>query len=102
LVAQEIEDVGGKTAPDPDRAENLWCAYAWPYKRHDGRGRVFFVDQSGIVLGSQNDASGQRYEGDNGPRPWAAFPGRSAGNKTRSRAENELGTDGGVWTVIPD
>lgn len=95
-------DLGGvgKTAPDPDRAEELWCAYAWPSKRDTDAGRVFFVNQSGTILASKNDASGQNYEGERGPEPWAAFRKGSTKTMTSPLARNTEGLDGGVWIVI--
>jgi len=52
------EDVaGGNTAatlPDPDNAEILWCAYAWPVAVNQTGNRCFFMNQEGDLLQTQN------------------------------------------------
>lgn len=43
---------------DPEAAERVWCAYAWPVEEGSGK-RVFFVSQEGDVLGAPAKAVGR-------------------------------------------
>src|SRR5436190_671964 len=47
--------LGTPTAVDPGQAETLWCCYAWPAVYGNSGKRVFFVNQGGDVL-STNQA----------------------------------------------
>ena len=48
---------GGKLGPpfpDPDNNEVLWCAYAWPINTGQTANRVFFVNQEGDLMQTNN------------------------------------------------
>ena len=85
-------------AVDPQRAEELWCAYAWPVDETSGR-RCFFVNQSGDVLATDNEAQGY-FGRDKGPKPNAAFAQGSSGKLDAKRAADEVGGDGARWIVV--
>ena len=61
--------------------------------------RCFFVNQSGDVLATDNDAQG--YVGrDMGPKPNAAFAQGSSGKLDAKLAADEIGGDGVRWLVV--
>jgi len=57
--------------PESDRAESVWCCYAWPADAPVSGRRVFFVDQDGVV--SATDNSNERYSGIEQPPALNAF-----------------------------
>ena len=68
--------VGGATAgnfPDPDTGEELWCCYAWPLRDQLTGQRVFFINQEGQVLQTENDGPGLVYNGFNSHLSMPAF-----------------------------
>jgi len=77
-------------AVDPDLAEQMWCAYAWP---KDGKActETFFVSQEGDIIATDGG-----YVGDREPSPYAAFEPESAGI-TGKAAVGARGQDGNVW-----
>ena len=90
--------VGG-TRPDPERSERSWCCYAWPVHRPSTGKSVYFIDQSGILLRSDNEQ--HRYSGRfRRPLPTAAFACRSSGRLGAAIANHGIGVDGQHWTVI--
>ncbi len=59
-------------AVDPDLAETVWCAYAWPASYNQSGNRTFFVNQAGEVLGGEGTAN--QYNGTTtSPTPDAAY-----------------------------
>lgn len=97
-VAEATEGGAEGVAIDPQRAEQLWCAYAWPIGEQTGR-RCFFVNQSGDVLATDNEAQG--YAGnDKPPQPAAAFAHGSGGKLDAKLAANGRGSDGAQWVVV--
>lgn len=99
-VAEAATGGVGAPAPDPTRAETLWCCYAWPNSRGTGN-RCFFVNQKGDIVGSNNRGASQSYNGQaNPPLPTAAFANGTAGNLASTVAANTSGIDGGLWVVI--
>jgi hypothetical protein len=79
---------------ESDLAETTWCAYAWPATPEGGQ-RVFFVNQAGDVLGTDDD----RYQGaDRGPEADAAFQRRD--DITGPPAIGVRGTDGNTWQFV--
>ncbi|MBM3963145.1 MAG: prepilin-type N-terminal cleavage/methylation domain-containing protein, partial [Planctomycetes bacterium] len=46
--------VAGTNQVDAQRAETLWCCYAWPQTHGTSGKRTFFVNQSGDVLGTNH------------------------------------------------
>lgn len=97
-VAEASNGGADGVAVDPDRAEQLWCAYAWPVDEKSGR-RCFFVNQSGDVLATDNDAQGY-FGRDKGPKPNAAFEQGSSGKLDAKLAAGEVGSDGARWRVV--
>jgi hypothetical protein len=49
-------DITNDNGVDSGQAEVLWCCYAWPAFAGKGGNRAFFINQSGDVLGSRNNA----------------------------------------------
>ncbi len=69
-VGEHATGSGGRgVAVDPDRAEQQWCALAWPARAGWTGQRAFFVDQYGHVFAHAN-ADGA-WSGAAAPRPWA-------------------------------
>jgi len=96
-VAEASNGGADGVAVDPQRAEQLWCAYAWPIDEQTGR-RCFFVNQNGDVLATDNETQG--YVGrDKAPPPHAAFAQGSSGKLDAKLAANEVGGDGARWLV---
>lgn len=95
-LALPERDRGGIDAGrlDPDLAEKLWCAYAWPV---EGEGRTFFTNQAGEILATSG------YAGDDEPPPYAAFRDRSglaAPTVTDLPADRRVGADGRAWQPV--
>lgn len=92
------EPQGGFTAAsgvDADLAETTWCVYAWPVDAKAQGGRVYFTNQMGDVL-STEDA---RYSGPgNGPLPDSAFTSRKT--ITGAAAIGKQAQDGNVWKQV--
>jgi hypothetical protein len=75
---------------DPDRAERMWCAYAWPVK--PGM-RTFFVSHAGDILTIETG-----YAGDHRPDALAAYrPGQV--ELDGAIAMDARGGDGNVWRI---
>jgi prepilin-type N-terminal cleavage/methylation domain-containing protein len=104
LGIQEDTAGGAPTATDWDAAadfcETTWCAYAWPINRGNSGNRVFFVNQQGDVLASQNRVA--LYSGQvTVPAPDAAFVSTVSTNQiTGLVAANSTGKDGENWVVV--
>jgi hypothetical protein len=87
---------GGR--PDARLAAAHWCCYAWP--RLDGvTGRkLFFINQDGVLLVSDNRR--HRYEGNfSRPSPRAAFTAGDADIAGRV-AVDRVGADGDLWKAL--
>lgn len=83
--------------PDPDLAETTWACYAWPSNEAITGLRVFFINQAGDVIQSDNTAPLQMYSGDRGPDPGAAFRTGALDKITGVLAIGTTANDGGVW-----
>jgi hypothetical protein len=83
-------------AADPDRAESLFCAYAWPVSHGETGRRTFFLAPDGDILATEDPS----YEGDDGPRPGAAFDGGGIDRITGARAAERTGQDGNRWSQV--
>ena len=80
---------------DGDLAETTWCCYAWPVNYNQSGNRVFFTNQGGDVIGSEDGA----YSGTgSGPAADAAF--QAAGSITGSVAIGVVGVDGNTWKQV--
>jgi len=56
-IAEDVGPLGGKAGapfPDPDNGEVLWCAYAWPITSTQTGNRVFFMNQEGDLMQTNN------------------------------------------------
>jgi prepilin-type N-terminal cleavage/methylation domain-containing protein len=89
---------GGGVNPgvaDPDYAEQLWCAYAWPARFGVSGRRTFFASQAGDILFSEAD----EYDGPNcgAVRPGIAFVTLDGESITGRTAVGTRGFDGNVW-----
>ena len=97
-----IEEFGGGGAGtdgdgagiDSDLAETTWCAYAWPANYGNTGNRVFFVNQGGDIVASEDPT----YTGAVAPGCDAAFRnGSLAGGVTGQVATGTTGMDGNLW-----
>ena len=88
---------GGDRLVGIDRAEEVWCAYAWPERRGETGSRVFFVNEEFQVLASPNTRT--KWDGlRNAPKGNSAY----GGNHLEERAvRGQRGADGEVWTKVP-
>jgi type IV pilus assembly protein PilA len=118
LTAQPVAEAatGGATAAtgagavDAQRAETLWCCYAWPQTFGTSGKRTFFVNQSGDVLGTNHltsaGAAGTTYDGiTTVPAGLSAYVNTlPAGVTARSMAvpasANTTGADNNRWVVV--
>ncbi len=83
---------------DPLLSETLWCCYAWPTSQGNSGQRVFFVNQSGDVLGAKNVV--QRYSGPaKMPACNAAFIA-GATTMVEHVATHTTAVDGERWSVV--
>ncbi|MEZ5989814.1 MAG: prepilin-type N-terminal cleavage/methylation domain-containing protein [Planctomycetota bacterium] len=79
-------------------SEVLWCAYAWPASRGNSGNRVFFCNQAGDVL-SSNNATALFSGTTTTPVGSSAFlSGRTTMSSTV--AVNATGNSGDRWTVV--
>lgn len=94
----ELPGGGADPAVDPEKAESLFCLYAWPQKFGVTGRRTFFVNQGGDILFAEDQA----YSGPGAPiAAGAAFaPGGPAGNIDGTPAVGVEGRDGNVWRVV--
>jgi hypothetical protein len=83
---------------DAEKAESVWCCYAWPEKYGETGTRTFFVNQWGDVLAT--DHAG--YTGAKGPAALAAFKGDGDKSPTLASdaALNAKGHDGHDWKPV--
>jgi len=84
---------------DTQRAETLWCCYAWPVEHGRTGTRTFFVPQFGDILAT--DA--KKYSGANGPSASAAFRPGPDGPKDKmdgATANGTKGNDGETWKQV--
>ena len=80
---------------DGDLAETTWCCYAWPVNYNQSGNRVFFTNQGGDVVGSEDSA----YSGTgNGPAADAAFLAADA--ITGAVAIGADGQDRNTWKQV--
>ena len=94
---------GGATGGtvQPEAAEVLWCAYAWPSSYGNSGKRAFFINQAGDVLGCRNSTA--QYNGATTPpvAGQAAFlAGISNVPLASTMAANTLGLAGENWVVV--
>ena len=81
---------------DPDLAERLYCAYAWPVAHGESGRRTFFLAPNGDILATDDSS----YEGDDGPKPGAAFESGGIDRITGEPARERTGQDGNRWTQV--
>jgi len=86
---------GGTSKVGIDAAERQWCAIAWPDSRGESGDRVYFVDETGVVLESENTVA--RWSGlAREPTPDCARAAAGAGDAPPSGGH--VGRDGDRWT----
>ncbi|MFG0319044.1 MAG: hypothetical protein ACF8XB_17360 [Planctomycetota bacterium JB042] len=91
----ERDDGGAPDGIDVRMAEQVWLAYAYPLKPRSTGNRVFFIDQTGHILFTTNDAPGQAYDPDHPPSFDAAF---AADDRPMAQG-GHVGRDGGFWML---
>ncbi|MCA8956726.1 MAG: hypothetical protein KDC87_11685, partial [Planctomycetes bacterium] len=93
-------DTGGvSTAPDANRAEVMWCCYAWPLAFGSSGRRAFFTNHGGDILGTPNHQ--RRYSGGVSVPTYDAAYLKGSGRRMASTiAANTSGQDDQVWIVL--
>lgn len=88
--------------PDADNCETTWCCYAWPANYNTSGNRVFFCNQQGDVIQSNNQANNQEYTSTTQtPEADAAFISPSTDNSIMGVvAVGTVGDDGGRWVAV--
>jgi len=83
---------------NPTLAEGYWMCHAWPAAYHSTGRRIFFIDQTGVVLQAQNEQT--KYSGTKNliALPGVLLPGKTL--MTDTVAVNTLGNDGNRWTIV--
>lgn len=77
---------------DTNLAEAVWCMYAWPVVSGETGQKVFFCNQTGVVLATEDS----RYAGPgNGPAADAAFTTPGITGQAGGR-----GSDGNMWVEL--
>ncbi|MFI5401863.1 MAG: hypothetical protein ACHQ1G_02925 [Planctomycetota bacterium] len=95
LIAERADGGFAKGDVDPDRAETMWCLYAWPIEEQYAGQRTFFVSSEGDVVatgwygGSESIAGGYAAEYEPAPRAAEGPDGKLAATAT--------GRDGRFW-----
>jgi prepilin-type N-terminal cleavage/methylation domain-containing protein len=103
VTGSVTEDLtGGKNGapfPDANNGETMWCCYAWPVTASQSGNRVFFINQEGDLLQTQNRGAAP-YTGTAGGPPFdAVYSG--AGDMASPLGVNGLAaTDGNTWTAV--
>jgi prepilin-type N-terminal cleavage/methylation domain-containing protein len=93
-------DAGNTLGVDASQAEVLWCCYAWPQVFGNSGKRVFFINQSGDVLAT-NNAQATPYSGTTTePLQTAAFLSSTSGFMGNQVAANSVGIDNNRWVVV--
>lgn len=91
---------GGKMAgpfPDSNNGEVFWCAYAWPLQQGSTGNFVYFINQEGIIL-QTNNRGGVTYEDVAGGPPFdAAFS--VAGDMSAAVRPGIPASDGNLWVA---
>jgi len=94
-----LELPGGGADPniDADKAETMWCVYAWPQRFGVTGRRAFFSNQTGDILYTETEV----YSGPGAPIPaGAAFSAGGPGSNIDGvPAINAPGRDGNIWHV---
>ena len=111
-IAEVAAGGGVGTTVDAQRAETLWCCYAWPQTQGTTGKRTFFVNQTGDVIGTNHLTaagalrSGGAYDGTTTvPTAMAAYAatnpnGGSTASMAWPLAANTVAQDGARWTVV--
>lgn len=89
-------------SPDEDLAETYWCTYAWPTSQGKSGHRTFFVNQSGIITGTENETysgTGSFAAGTAG-RAFLGTTGTDLGRMTGLQAIGTVARDGSRWTAV--
>jgi len=88
------EGGGRRKQVDADRAETLWCCYAWPVEEGKTGARTFVITQTGDVLVVAKGYSGKR----RAPSVSAGYVSdKGMGERA---AANRQGADGRQWQVV--
>jgi len=102
--AAEAANGGADAAnlPDPDNCETTWCCYAWPANYRTSGNRVFFVNQQGDVIQTNNQGANQGYSSNSTPpEPDAGFLSPSTDDSIMGVvAVGTIATDGGRWLAV--
>ncbi len=88
--------------PDEDLAETFWCSYAWPSSQGKTGHRAFFVNQTGIITGTENDTysgTGAFGAGTAG-RAFLGTAGTDLGRMTGLPAIGTVARDGSMWVGV--
>ncbi len=91
---------GGATAATVggNNAEILWCAYAWPNTYGQSGNRVFFINQEGDLLQTNNRTVASQYEGvAGGPAYSAAY---TVADMNSAIASGAAGVDTNTWVPV--
>jgi prepilin-type N-terminal cleavage/methylation domain-containing protein len=82
---------------DPNSAEVLWCAYAWPTTQNQTGNRCFFVNQEGDLM-QYNNRGATTYSALVGPTFDAAYT--IAADMSSPIAIGAAGIDGNTWVPV--
>lgn len=83
---------------DDTRAEQAWCAYAWPLRHHQTGSRAFCINQAGVCVATDHAA----YSG-SGASPEETTSGAAFESPgiLGALARGRVGQDGRTWNEIP-
>lgn len=93
---------GSHVEPDPDAAEILWCAYAWPAEAGVTGNRTFFISHEGELTAAPNDDGAYSGE-DRAPAFDAALSSEHPGDMASLVPSSILGqtsNDGRAWAPV--
>ena len=91
----ELPGGGADTGVSADKAESMWCVYAWPARFNVTGRRTYFTNQTGGFYVTESPA----YSGPGAPiSPGAALEVGGAINSIQGEpAHDAAGRDGNVW-----
>ncbi len=95
--AAAVQD-GGAGSVVSDNCEVMWCAFAWPVQASNSGNRVFFINQEGDLLQTQNRTG--IYTAANGPTPTLGVFEIANDMSSRLGINGVAAVDGNTWTVV--
>jgi prepilin-type N-terminal cleavage/methylation domain-containing protein len=99
-IAEAATGGAGAGLPDSDNCEILWACYAWPMNVQNTGNRVFFINQEGDLLQTQNRGTGGPQYTGTATMPAFDAVFTVAGDMGSPLATSAAGNDGNIWVPV--